>query len=98
MIVHDVPVSGRAIHELYLSSVSTARNCKITSGVGVFFGGQLGDLDAAVMYMSMTQNPNTAGILICPPVGLYNQPHLSPDVTLAVVSSFRNSVGRNVQC
>jgi hypothetical protein len=50
MIVRDVPVSGRAIHELFLSSVSTARNCKSTSGVGVFFGGQLRDLDAAVMY------------------------------------------------
>jgi hypothetical protein len=50
MIVRDVPVSGRAIHELYLSSVSTAWNCKSTSGVGVFFGGQLRDLDAAVIY------------------------------------------------
>jgi hypothetical protein len=40
MIVLDVPVSGRAIHELNLSSVSTAQNCKITSGVGVFFGSQ----------------------------------------------------------
>jgi hypothetical protein len=50
MIVCDVPVSGRAIHELYLSSVSTARNCKSTAGDGVFFGIQLRDLDAAVMY------------------------------------------------
>jgi hypothetical protein len=49
MIVLDVPVSGKAIHELNLSSVSNARNCKSTSGVGVFFGGQL-RLDVAVAY------------------------------------------------
>jgi hypothetical protein len=50
MIVLDVPVSGRAIHELNLSSVSSDRNCKSTSGVGVFFGGQLRGLDAVVKY------------------------------------------------
>jgi hypothetical protein len=50
MIVLDVPVSGRAIHELNLSSVSTARNCKSTSGVRVFFGVQLRDLDIAEAY------------------------------------------------
>jgi hypothetical protein len=49
MIVLDVPVSGKAIHELNLSSVSIARNCKSASGVGVFFGGQL-RLDVAVAY------------------------------------------------
>jgi hypothetical protein len=49
MVVLDVPVSGRAIHKLILSSVLTARNCKSTSGVGVFFGGQLGP-DIAVAY------------------------------------------------
>jgi hypothetical protein len=49
MIVLDVPVSGKAIHELYLSSVSISRNCKSTLGVGVFFGGQL-RLDVAVAY------------------------------------------------
>jgi hypothetical protein len=49
MIVLDVPVSGKAIHELYLSSVSIAQNCKSTSGVGVFFGGQL-RLDVAIEY------------------------------------------------
>jgi hypothetical protein len=49
MIFLDVPVSGKAIHELNLSSVSNAQNCKSTSGVGVFFGGQL-RLDVAVAY------------------------------------------------
>jgi hypothetical protein len=49
MMVLNVPVSGKAIHELYLSSVSIARNCKSTSGVGVFFGGQL-RLYVAVAY------------------------------------------------
>jgi hypothetical protein len=50
LIVRDVPVIGGAIHELYLSFVSTAQNCQSTSGARVFFGGQLRDLDAAVMY------------------------------------------------
>jgi hypothetical protein len=49
MIFLDVPVSGKAIHELNLSSVSIAWNCKSTLGVGVFFGGQL-RLDVAVAY------------------------------------------------
>jgi hypothetical protein len=49
MIVLDVPVSAKAIHELNLSSISKARNCKCTSGVGVFFGDQL-RLDVAVAY------------------------------------------------
>jgi hypothetical protein len=49
MIVLDVPVSGKAIHELNLSSVSIAQSCKSTSGVGVYFGGQL-RLDVAIAY------------------------------------------------
>jgi hypothetical protein len=36
MIVQDVPVSGKAMHELNLLSVSNARNCISTSGVGCF--------------------------------------------------------------
>jgi hypothetical protein len=69
MIVLDVPVSGRAIHELNLSSVSSARNCKSTSGVGVFFGGQLRGLDTAIIYNIASDSNLSTGILACPPGG-----------------------------
>jgi hypothetical protein len=63
MIILDVPVSGKAIHELNLSSVSNARNCKSTPGVGVFYGGQL-CLDVAIAYKvaSDSESENSDGI------------------------------------
>jgi hypothetical protein len=65
MIVRDVPVSGKAMHELNLSFVSNARNCKSTSGLWVFFGGQLHlAMDVAVAYkvVSDSESENSDGI------------------------------------
>jgi hypothetical protein len=36
MIIQDVPVSGKAMHELKLAAVSNAQNSKSTSGVRFF--------------------------------------------------------------
>jgi hypothetical protein len=67
MIVQDVPLSGKAMHKLNLSSVSNARNCKSALGVGVFFGGPLRlAADIAVAYeVPDSESENSDGISTC---------------------------------